>query len=137
LAGFSGAVLTLAGANVGSVLGALHGGARYSAGISLLVGVLLLVASLVTALRGTLLPGFDFDVSAKEVANYLSDRFIGESDLWRVHLRAVRGVLDSIEVTSRECDESARAVERAESLFLLGLAAVGLALAILIVVVTF
>src|SRR6202000_1327662 len=76
LAGFSGAVLALAGANVESVLGALHGIARDYAGISLLIGILLLVASLVTALRGTPAPRSVADISAEEVANYTSDRFI-------------------------------------------------------------
>src|SRR5262249_14495327 len=57
LAGFSGAVLALAGANVDSVLGSLHGASRDLAGGSLLVGFFLLVLSLVTVLRGAVLPG--------------------------------------------------------------------------------
>jgi hypothetical protein len=56
LAGFSGAVLALAGTNVDSVLEALHGGARALAGGSLLLGLLLLVLSLAIVLRGTVLP---------------------------------------------------------------------------------
>jgi hypothetical protein len=57
LAGFAGAVLALAGANADSMLSALHGTARDLAGGSLLVGILLLIASLVIVLRGTVLPG--------------------------------------------------------------------------------
>jgi hypothetical protein len=64
LAGFAGAVLALAGANVDSVLGALHGAARDMAGGALLVGFFLLVLSLVTVLRGTVLPGSILTVSA-------------------------------------------------------------------------
>src|ERR1700709_1592808 len=86
LAGFSGAVLALAGANVPSILGALHGVARDCAGACLLIGVLLLVTSLMTALRGTLLPALVSDVSAEEVSNYTSERFIYEPDLWRVQV---------------------------------------------------
>jgi hypothetical protein len=137
LAGFSGAVLALAGANVESVLDALHGVARDCAGISIMVGVFLLVASLVTALRGTLVPELVSEISAEEVANYNSERFTHEPDLWRIHVRTIRGFLGLIESTTVQGDESARAVRRAEYLFLTGLFSVGVALAILIAVVTF
>jgi hypothetical protein len=137
LAGFSGAVLALAGASVTSILGALHGVARGCAGVSLLIGVLLLVASLVTALRGTLLPALVSDVSAKEVSNYTSERFMHEPDLWRVHVRMIRSLLDAIELTTVEGDEAARTVRNAEYSFLTGLFSVGVALGIVIAVVTF
>jgi len=137
LAGFSGAVLALAGANVGLVLDTLHGFARYCAGISLLTGVLLLVVSLVTALLGTLLPQFVSEISAEEVANYTSERFIHEPDLWRVHVRTIRSLLDAIESITIQGDGAARAVRKSEYSFLTGLFSVGVALAILIVAVTF
>jgi hypothetical protein len=137
LAGFSGAVLALAGASVESVLGALHGVARGCAGVSLLIGVLLLVAALVTALRGTLLPALVSGVSAEEVSNYTSERFLHEPDLWRVHVRMIRSLLTAIELTTVEGDEAARAVRKAEYSFLTGLFSVGVSLGTLIVVVTF
>jgi len=137
LAGFSGAVLALAGANVDVVLGGLDGAARDGAGIALLLGLILLVASMVTALRGTLLPRLVSDISAGEVSNYTSDRFTHEPDLWRVQIRTIRGLLDLIERTTRQGDEAVRAVKAAEYLFLTGLFSVGVALAILILVVTF
>jgi hypothetical protein len=137
LAGFSGAVLALAGANVGSVLDALHGFARYCAGISLLAGVVLLVISLVTAVLGTLIPQFVFDVSAEEVANYTSERFIREPGLWRVHVRTIRSLLVAIESITIQGDGVARAVKTAEYSFLTGLFSVGVALGTLIAVVTF
>jgi hypothetical protein len=90
LAGFSGAVLALAGANVDSVLSALHGATRDFAGGLILIGVLFLVASLVTVLRGTVLPMLS-GISVEEVANYVSQRFTDEPDLWRVHLRTIHG----------------------------------------------
>jgi len=136
LAGFSGAVLALAGANVASILGSLHDIARDCAGASLLVGMLLLVASLVAALRGTLSPG-PVDLSAEEVSNYTSDRFTREPDLWRVHVRMIRSLLDAIESTTVERDEVARAVRNAEYSFLTGLFSVGIALGIVIAVVAF
>ncbi len=78
-----------------------------------------------------------FDLSAKEVANYASDRFVEESDLWRVHLRTIRALVLSIESTTRLGDKAARAVRRAQRFFFTGLALVGIALGILVLVVTF
>ena len=137
LAGFSGAVLAIAGANVGSVLDGLHGVARVCAGIWLLVGVLSLVASLVTALLGTLLPRLGSEISADEVSRYTSERFTRETELWRVHVRTIRGMLTLIESITLQGDDAARAVRKAEYLFLAGLFSVGVALAILIAMVTF
>ncbi len=90
-----------------------------------------------TALRGTVLPQLVSDVSAEEVANYASERFTHEPDLWRVHVRTIHGLLASIESTTGQGDEAARAVEKAEYFFLAGLFSVGVAFATLIVVVTF
>ncbi|HEY2052759.1 MAG TPA: hypothetical protein VGH14_02370 [Solirubrobacterales bacterium] len=137
IAGFSGAVLALAGANVPSILQALHGAARGSAGISLLIGVLLLVGALVAGLRGTLVPELVSEISGAEVANYRTERFTHEPDLWRIHLRTIHGLLDLVEKTTVQGDEAARAVRKAEHLFLSGLFSVGIALGILIAVVTF
>jgi hypothetical protein len=137
LAGFSGAVLALAGANAESVLGSLDGAARDLAGTSLLIGSALLIAALAAALRGTLLPQLVSDISTREVANYTSERFANEPDLWRVHLRAIRSLLVSIESTTRHVDDAARMVEKAEYFFLSGLFTVGVAFATLIVEVTF
>lgn len=137
LAGFSGAVLALIGANAESMLAALHGSARVTAGTALLVGAMCLTAAFVTALRGTLLPHLVSDISAEEVANFTTERFTHETDLWRVHVRTIRGLLISIDSTTRQGDKAARAVMWAGRLFLVGLLAVGITLAILVVVVTF
>jgi hypothetical protein len=136
LAGFSGAILALVGANAESILDALNGIARVAAGASLLAGSLLLIAALGSALRGTLLPQPVSDISAREVANYTSERFTDEPDLWRVHLRAIHALLPSIESMTRHVDSAARVVEKAEYFFLSGLLTVGVAFATLIVEVT-
>jgi hypothetical protein len=108
LAGFSGAVLALAGANAESVLQALGGPARDVS-----------------------------DISADEVANYTSERFTDEPDLWRVHIRAIHSLLASIESMTRHVDTAARVLEKAEYFFLSGLFTVGIAFATLIAGVTF
>jgi hypothetical protein len=137
LAGFSGAVLTLTGANAESVLNELGGPSRDVVAVLLLLGGLLLIASLATALRGTLLPQPVSDISADEVANYTSERFTHEPDLWRVHVRAIHSLLIAIGSMTRHVDAAARAVERAEYFFFAGLFTVGAAFATLIVGVTF
>jgi hypothetical protein len=136
LAGFSGAVLALAGANLPSVLASLDGVARDGAGVCLMAGVLLLIASLTTALSGTLMPRLVTDISAQEVSYYASERFTHEPDLWRVHMRTLRAMLDGIQSTTLQGDKVAFAVRKAEYLFLSGLFSVALALGTLIVVMT-
>jgi cytochrome c biogenesis factor len=137
LAGFSGAVLALVGANAESMLEAVHCAARAATGVALLIGAVCLIAAFVTALRGTLLPNLVSDISAEEVANYTTERFTHEPDLWRVHVRTIRGLLISIDSTTRQGDKAAQAVRLAGRFFLVGLVTVGVALAILVAVVTF
>jgi hypothetical protein len=137
LAGFSGAVIALVGANAESMLDAVHHLARIATGISLLIGTMLLIAAFVTALRGTLLPNLVSDISAEEIANYTTERFTHEPDLWRVHIRTINGLLVSISSTTKQGDKAADAVGMAGRCFLVGLLAVGVALAILVAVVTF
>ncbi len=137
LAGFAGAILALVGANAEGILDVLHGPAREAAGASLLIGSLLLICSLTTALRGTVLPQLTSDISATEVSNYTSERFTREPDLWRVHLRVIHSLLVSIESTARYVDRAAALVEKAEYFFLSGLFTVGIAFATLIAGVMF
>lgn len=119
------------------MLGAVHHAARVAVGISLLIGMITLLAAFVIALRGALLPQLVSDLSAQEVANYFTPRFTHEPDLWRVHIRTIRGLLEAIQVTTRQGDKTAQAVMWAGRLFLAGLSAVGGALAILISVMSF
>jgi hypothetical protein len=137
IAGFSGAVVALAGANLGAVLGGLHGAVRDFAGGSVLVGVLFLILSVITVLRGTVQPTLRFGISVEEVANYTSKRFTDEPDLWRVHLRTIHGLLELIELTTEQGEGLGRAVGKAEYFFLAGLFAVGIAFATFVAVVTF
>jgi hypothetical protein len=90
------------------MLEAVHCAARAATGIALLIGAVCLIAAFVTALRGTLLPNLVSDISAEEVANYTTERFTHEPDLWRVHVRTIRGLLISIESTTRQGDKAAK-----------------------------
>jgi len=132
IAGFSGAILAIVGANSASALDSLSGVARGGAGISLVVGAASLVLSLAVALRSSLVPGFDAGTSAEDIANFASDRFTHEPDLWRVHVRTTRALLLSIEAHIRQGDRAAKATKRAEIFFLVGLFSVGVSFATVI-----
>lgn len=132
IAGFSGAILALVGANSVSALDALSGAARGGAGVSLLVGAVSLVLSLVIALRASLLPGFDRETPAEEIANFTSERFTGEPDLWRVHVRTIRTMRSTIDEYVRQGNQVTKATRSAEYFFLVGLFSIGVSFATLI-----
>jgi hypothetical protein len=79
LAGFAAAVVALVGGNADRILNALDGCPRDIAGIALLAGTLLLVAALVTSILGApFRPQLVSDISAREIANYTTERFTHE-----------------------------------------------------------
>lgn len=131
IAGFSGAILALAGANSASALDSLSGVARGGAGVSLMLGTASLIMSLALALalRGSLVPGSAPEGSTREIANFASERFTNEPCLWRVHVRAIRTVRYAIEASTRQGDQVAKAIKRAEIIFLVGLFSVGVSFA--------
>lgn len=138
LAGFAAAVVALVGGNADRVLGALGGAPRDVAGIALLLGMILLVAALVTSILGApFRPQLVSDISAREVANYATERFTHEPDLWRIHIRTIRGLLVSIDSTTQVADRAVATLRRAGLLFLAGLLGVAIALGIVILEVTF
>ena len=78
-----------------------------------------------------------FDISGREVANYLTPRFTHEPELWRVHVRTIRAILISIDSTTKAGDKAVATLRWAGLFFLGGLLSVAAALAIFIVEVTF
>jgi hypothetical protein len=133
LAAFSAAVLTLAGADAKTILSTLNGAARGWAGTCLLVGSALLIAASVVAVRGASVPQPEPESSTDEAVNYSTDRFVEESEIWRVQLRTVRGLRVSIESTSRLVDRVAQAIRTAQRYFFGGLSLIGIALGTLVV----
>jgi hypothetical protein len=115
----------------------LHGVARGCAGISELLGSVLLIAASVTALRGTPVPRLVPGLSADEVSNFATERFAEESDLWHVQLRMIRALKGSIESTTKIGDRAAQAIETAQRYFFAGLSLIGGGLGTLVLVVTF
>lgn len=133
LAGFAAAVVAIVGGNADRMLGALGGTDSVAAGVALLVGTFLLVASIAQVVLGVpFRPEAVSDLSAREIANYTTERFTHEGQLWRIHLRTIAGLVDSIEITTRMVDRAAATLRRADLFFLIGLTAVAVALGIVI-----
>ena len=107
------------------------------AGLALLCGMILLVTSLARSILGVpFRPQAVADVSAREIANYVTERFTHEPDLWRIHVRTIAGLLESIDSTTQMVDRATATLRAAGLLFLTGLLGVAVALGILIVEVT-
>jgi hypothetical protein len=132
IAGFSGAILALVGANYAPALDSLSGVAREAAGVSLMLGALSLVLSLVIALRGSLAPELVADSSLWEIANFASERFATEPDLWRVQIRTIRTRRDAVEASLLRGSKVVQATKKAEFFFLVGLLLVGVSFATVI-----
>jgi hypothetical protein len=132
LAGFAAAVIALIGGNADRIIGDLYGAPRVAAGVALLLGTVLLVGSLLYAVIGAAFrPHLIAGISAREIANYTTDRFTHEPDLWRVHVRTIKGLLIAITSTTEIGDKAANALRIAVLLFLAGVNAAAVALGIL------
>lgn len=137
VAGFSAAVIALVGGSAERILSTLDGASRGMAGLALLCGMILLVTSLARSILGVpFRPQAVADVSAREIANYVTERFTHEPDLWRIHVRTIAGLLESIDSTTQMVDRATATLRAAGLLFLTGLLGVAVALGILIVEVT-
>lgn len=132
LATFSGAVLALVGANASRMMEAIDGNAEVAVGIAILIGISLLTIAVVVALVWGFRPTMFTAISADEIGNYLTPRFIDEPDLWRVHVRTIRALKGATEVAQERGERAANALKLALYLFLGGLAATYLAIAILV-----
>ena len=67
----------------------------------------------------------------------MTTRFTHEPDLWRIHVRTIKGLLISIDNTTKVVDRAVATLRRASLFFLMGLLSVGFALGIFISEVTF
>ena len=120
LAGFAAAVVALVGGNADQILNNLDGTPRTVSGTALLLGTILLVSALgVSVVGGPLRSQTISDISAREISNYMTEPFTHEPDLWRIHIRTIRGLLESIDFTTRAVTESPpRCVGRVTSFWL-------------------
>lgn len=121
VAGFSAAALALIGGNAGAILGASEGPVRLAIGAALLAAVVCLATAVAIAVWGVLKPRPFIAINADEIANYTSERFLGEPDLWRVHLRSLRALETATRQAEEEGSAAAEAIARALYVFLTGL----------------
>jgi hypothetical protein len=101
IAGFGAAVLALIGGNAAAILSASHGSGRVVVGVALLAAVACLTVAVAVATWGVILPRPFVAIAAEEIANYASERFLAEPDLWRVQVRSLR----ALEEATREAQE--------------------------------
>jgi len=122
IAGFGAAVLALIGGNASTILIPSDGFARVVIGGSLFVAAICLAAAIAVAIWGVILPRPFTAIASDEIANYTSDRFLVEPDLWRVHIRSLR----ALEEAAREMEENGNTASAAIGVslyaFLAGLA---------------
>jgi hypothetical protein len=133
LAGFGAAVLALIGGNAGEIVGDLEGSCRTLAALALILAVLNLAASVAVAIFGALRPKLYAAISADEIVNYTTDRFLREPDLWRVHVRSLRALAEATESAQDAGHTAARALVWSLRAFLLGLASAMVAIVTLLV----
>jgi hypothetical protein len=132
VAGFGAVFLALIGGNASKILETVDGCAGTVTGLALLAAAICLAVSVVVAVVGVIKPQPFASISADEITNYLTDRFLSEPDLWRVHVRSLR----ALETATRNAQEGGNAAAKAINIslfaFLAGLAFSVLAVGILI-----
>jgi len=121
VAGFSAAVLALIGGNAGAILGASESSARLAIGAALLAAVICLATAVAIAVWGVIKPRPFAAINADEIANYTSERFLAEPDLWRVQIRSLRGLEAATRQAEEDGNAAAQAIARALHAFLIGL----------------
>ena len=133
VAGFGAVFLALIGGNAAKILETADGCTGAVIGLALIGASLCLAVSVVVAVVGVIKPQPFASISADEITNYLSDRFLSEPDLWRVHVRSLR----ALETATRNAQDGGNAAAKAINIslfaFLAGLAFSVLAIGILIV----
>jgi hypothetical protein len=133
IAGFGAAVLALIGGNATKLLDALDGCTRTLVGVALIAAAFCLAAAVAIAIWGALRPKIFAAISAEEITNYTSERFLTEPDLWRVHVRSLHALGDASASAQDAGNSAAKAIEWSLRTFLAGLAFSLLAIATLLV----
>jgi hypothetical protein len=121
IAGFGAAVLALIGANAVKMLESVHGRPHTYVGIALIGAALGLAASVAVAVIGAIRPKTSAAISADEIANYTSNRFLTEPDLWRVHVRTLRALKQATTDIQAAGNSAAEAINLSLYFFLAGL----------------
>jgi len=133
VAGFGATVLALIGGKATKIVGAVGGCTRTLVGVALIAAAVSLAAAVAIAIWGALRPKVFATISADEIANYTTERFLAEPDLWRVHVRSLRALGDATASAQDAGNSAARAIVWSLWAFLAGLAFSLIAIATLLV----
>jgi hypothetical protein len=133
LAGFGAAVLAVVGSNARSFLKAADGCTEAVIAAGLLGAVTALAISVAIAVLGAVKPRTFAAISAAEVANYTTHRFLNEPDVWRVHVRTLKALHEATTIAQEAGNGAAAAINHGLQFFLIGLAATFVAVAALII----
>ena len=131
IAGFGAVLLALIGGNAATILRESHGTARTGV-VALLIGATLALAvSVAVAVIGASRSESQADISAGEVANYLTDPFLNAPELWRVHVRSLRTLKKATEDAQKRGDDALKSITASLYAFLAGLLLAVVAVALL------
>jgi len=133
VAGFGATVLALIGGNATRILGAIDGCARTVIGVALIAAALSLTGAVAVAIWGAVRPRLFATISADEITNYTTERFLAEPDLWRVHVRSLRALRDATAGAQEAGNSAAEAIVWSLWAFLAGLGFSLVAIATLLV----
>lgn len=132
IAGFGAVLLALIGGNAATILHEARGG---STGIALLliVAALCLAVSVAVAVVGVSRTQSYAEISADEVANYLTDAFLDAPELWQVQVRSIRSLQEAIEDAQKRGNDALKSITVSLYALLIGLALAALSVVILTV----
>ena len=99
-----------------------HGAPHTIAGLALLAAAVCLGIAVAIAISGAIRPRAYASISADEVVNYATDRFLHEPDLWRVHVRSLKALGEATESAQEAGNSAAAALVWSLWAFLAGLA---------------
>jgi hypothetical protein len=123
----------LIGGNASNIVESVDGSPRTYLGLALIAAALCLAAAVAIAVAGVLRPKTFAAISADEISNYTSERFLTEPDLWRVHVRTLRALQEATASAQDAGNAAARAIGWSLRAFLAGLAFSLIAIATLLV----
>jgi hypothetical protein len=121
IAGFGAVLLALIGGNAATILHEAHGVLRFVIAVTLILAALCLTVSVAVAVRGVSPQALNSNVSTSEIANYLTDPFLDEPELWRVQVRALRALEAAAEFAQKRADDALKLITVSLYAFLVGL----------------
>ena len=106
IAGFGAVLLALIGGNAATILDQSQGGSRAAVAAMLIGAALCLAVSVAVAVVGVSRTQSYAEISADEIANYLTEPFLDAPELWRVQVRSLRTINEVIEDAQKRANDA-------------------------------